>query len=216
MNARDWVIWSDVGNVMAPFFLERYSVNLCRLTGMPQDLIKQRLWGLPSGERLHWGILTGEVKMDEYRRGVEMLLGTALPDHDFWPAFNDIFEPNPNLIQVYEHLRRTRQVKRIILMTDADPCRLKHSMKLCRFEPDDIVASYDIGRRKPDVAMFSKGIMLAASDPDRIVYLDDLQENVLAARELGVQSIHFLYDRLGLKDANEIAFGELRALGFSF
>lgn len=216
MNTRDWVIWSDVGNVMAPFFLERYFGNLSRLTGLAPEFIRQRLLGMPSAERIHWGILVGEVNMEDYRRGVELLLGQELPAHVFWTVFNDIFDVNSRLVDIYGHLRRTRQVKRVILMTDADPFRLRHAMKLCGFVPDDIVASYDVGRRKPDPAMFKKGIELAACDPDRIIYLDDLHENVLAARELGVQSIHFLYEQLGLKSANDIAFGELRALGFSF
>ncbi len=216
MNSRDWVIWSDVGNVLAPFFLERYYRNLGGLTGLAPEEVKRRLYGFPSAERIHREILTGELEMDAYRRGVELLLSHELPAPKFWPAFNDIFDVNHRLVDIYNHLRRTCQVKRIILMTDADPYRLKHSMKLCGFKPDDIVASYEMGCRKPDKAMFAKGLELAASDPDRIVYLDDLRANVLAARELGIQSLLFMYDEVGIQAANTIVSGELRELGFTF
>jgi FMN phosphatase YigB (HAD superfamily) len=64
-----------------------------------------------------------------------------------------------------------------------------------RFLLDRYVAghhpSYLLGARKPSPDYFGRALARAALRPDEILFVDDREENILAARELGIPSVVF-------------------------
>ena len=65
------------------------------------------------------------------------------------------------------------------------------------FEPvlrlfDELVLSFRVGARKPDVRFFEACIRASGRAADQIIYIDDRPDYVAAARALGVQA--FVYD----------------------
>jgi glucose-1-phosphatase len=51
--------------------------------------------------------------------------------------------------------------------------------------------SYELGAKKPETIYFEKAIELFGIKPEQAVFIDDLEENVMAARRIGIQAIHF-------------------------
>lgn len=56
---------------------------------------------------------------------------------------------------------------------------------------DRVVASYQLGVRKPDPAFYTKLLHNAGLNPDQVLFVDDREENVASAQELGIRSHHF-------------------------
>ncbi len=52
-----------------------------------------------------------------------------------------------------------------------------------------VFLSYEIRRCKPDAGAFNIVLESVAASPADILYLDDLEQNIVAARRLGIQSI---------------------------
>jgi FMN phosphatase YigB (HAD superfamily) len=57
---------------------------------------------------------------------------------------------------------------------------------------DKCVLSYEVGSLKPDHKIFEHAIEIAGSPADRLFFTDDREENILAARELGIRAHQFL------------------------
>ena len=56
---------------------------------------------------------------------------------------------------------------------------------------DDIVVSADVGMAKPDARIYALSAQRLGLPPDECVFIDDLPRNVEAAREAGMQAVHF-------------------------
>jgi len=56
-----------------------------------------------------------------------------------------------------------------------------------------VYASYHLGARKPDPAFFERLLAAEAVPPDQVLFVDDRDRNVDAARELGMPAIRFTH-----------------------
>ena len=56
---------------------------------------------------------------------------------------------------------------------------------------DEIVTSYESEMAKPDVSIFKEIIKKLNVKSSECVYIDDLEENILSAKELGMKTILF-------------------------
>ncbi|HCL00562.1 MAG TPA: hypothetical protein DHW42_10725 [Candidatus Marinimicrobia bacterium] len=58
-------------------------------------------------------------------------------------------------------------------------------------ELDNAVLSFQVGARKPEELIYREALKIAAADPDECLFIDDLPENVAAARQMGIHSHRF-------------------------
>jgi FMN phosphatase YigB (HAD superfamily) len=216
------VLFTDVGNVIAPFFLVRFTRSLSRLCGLSEAEVDARLYREMSGrftissqacQGLHRNLLLGSVGPEEYFAEVKRRLECELSPEAFWPAFRRVFDPNPRLVRLWDSLRREGKIERIIIVSDADPCRLAECLDTTGFEPDGIVASYEVGQLKPHAEMFRRALELARVPAEECLFVDDLDANVTAARKHGIESFCYLYPEVDLDSATDILVGEFRSIG---
>jgi epoxide hydrolase-like predicted phosphatase len=55
---------------------------------------------------------------------------------------------------------------------------------------DAIVISGEVGMRKPEPRIFEHALGLVGLPPEQCVFIDDIEANILAAREMGIVGIH--------------------------
>jgi FMN phosphatase YigB (HAD superfamily) len=55
---------------------------------------------------------------------------------------------------------------------------------------DEYVLSYEVGYVKPDPRIYEIAVDKAEVSPNECLFIDDRRENIEAARQLGVQTIH--------------------------
>ncbi|MBV2363634.1 HAD family hydrolase [Streptomonospora nanhaiensis] len=66
---------------------------------------------------------------------------------------------------------------------------LRHSPVLARFE--ELFFSADLGRCKPDPQVYRHILDRLGTPPERTAFVDDREENILAAKELGIVAHHY-------------------------
>ena len=56
---------------------------------------------------------------------------------------------------------------------------------------DGAIYSYDVGHRKPEQKIYHVACERAEIEPERCVFVDDLEDNITGAINAGLNSIHY-------------------------
>ena len=112
--------------------------------------------------------------------------------------------------KVLKTLKKLKKKYRLILLSNTD---VKHVGFIKQKFPeifffDDYVLSYEVGLMKPDPRIYEIALEKAKARVGECLFIDDLEENIEAAAEMGIQTI-LLKPQIDLE-------AELRQLNVSF
>ncbi|MDA0566087.1 HAD family phosphatase [Streptomonospora sp. S1-112] len=131
---------------------------------------------------------------DEYWRRIAARLGAdwdAAHRHALWAVdVGSWLHVRPESTAVLERLA-DRGV-RLALLSNAPfdiSGALRHSPVLARFEA--LFFSADLGRCKPEPEVYRHVLDQLGTAPERTAFVDDREENILAAKELGIVAHHY-------------------------
>lgn len=104
------------------------------------------------------------------------------------------FESTPVNVPMLALARELKSGLRAVgIITDNKSDRMTHLRRLQRlddvFEP--IVVSAEAGCTKQEQALFSLALAHRGTRPDRALFIDNTEDNLVAARALGLHTIHF-------------------------
>ncbi|RKR81545.1 2-haloacid dehalogenase [Mucilaginibacter gracilis] len=131
------------------------------------------------------------------KEGTELLI-SQFPEHsDNILAYYERWEEMlggeiPGTVQILKTLKDSGQYKLYALTnwsTETFPIALSHYHFLSWF--DAIVVSGAEGIRKPDSRFYQLLLDRHQVKPQEALFIDDNYRNILAAREMGIESIHF-------------------------
>jgi glucose-1-phosphatase len=134
---------------------------------------------------------TGEISDAEFFAGLRTSLGIALSDAQFLEGWNAIFAGEmPGIAALL-----ARAAKRVPLyaFSNTNGAHVEHFSQafagvLGHFR--EIFLSSAIGLRKPDAAAYDHVVKAIGVPAQRIVFFDDLAENIEGARARGLTAIH--------------------------
>jgi glucose-1-phosphatase len=186
------VIFFDLGNVILPFNHFQIAEKLSRFSRKKEwqdpSRIFSYLFDFESGAVNRFD--TGHVSAAQFFRYVREDLGLSLSFEDFTPIWTDIFTENEEVTEIVGSLKGRC---RLGLLSNTDP--LHFQFVLLRFPVlsafDKWILSYEVGAKKPDLRIYQKAMEWASVRPEEILFIDDLEKNVEAARSVGMQGIHF-------------------------
>lgn len=163
-------------------------------------------WNLPPGTLVdafyrtpEWhAIETGQGNWDTWQRGVERRLAPWLNGDpktivdqllDAWYA--QPWQYHHDNIQLALNLQQRGH--RIAVLSNApDDLRSRFLANLpVQIDWDAIVVSGEIGIRKPDPRIFHHAAQAVGLPPHHCFFIDDIEENVLAAQAVGMRGFHF-------------------------
>jgi len=186
----------DLGKVLIDFdfaiaikkLQERNSLNYKKIHALFSDSDLARLWdrGLLSEEAFYLRLkndLNLKIKMEE-----------------LIPIWNDIFSEKKESISLALSLKR---LYKVMVMTNTNPWHLAYLRERFSWlsEFDGLVASCEVRLLKPEPEIYSLALAQAKVSPEDAIYVDDLIQNVQAAKSLGIDALQFLsFDHL----ANEL------------
>lgn len=112
----------------------------------------------------------------------------------FYKAFNSIIsKENKELIELLKEISNKEKFK-LILLSNVNESHWTYLLKK-KFEFidyfDETILSHKVQLIKPDPKIFTIAIEKAGCEPNEIVFIDDGFNNLKAAEELGIKSIHF-------------------------
>lgn len=195
-------IFFDFGNVIGHFDHGRALRRLLQHT----DRSAEQLRSLMYANDLEIRFETGRATVEEVFAVGREHGGLTCSHEEFVDAFCDIFSHHEPMAELVAELKRSGY--RLALASNTNPAhyskfRVMFADVLQHF--DAIVVSHEVGARKPHAEFFERADRVAGAQRDRSLFIDDLADNVHAARAHGWQAIQY-------RQMDELR-AELRRLG---
>jgi glucose-1-phosphatase len=152
----------------------------------PSDIAPR--WAVSESYHHHErGTISDEAFFDELRRG----LGIAISDAQFLEGWNSIFAGEMDGISPL--LARAAQHLPLYVYSNTNRAHVAHFTQIHAetLKPfRGLYYSSSIGHRKPDAAGFDHVVSEIGVPASRIVFFDDLAENIDGARARGLKAVH--------------------------
>jgi putative hydrolase of the HAD superfamily len=175
----------DLGNVLVEIDFERVFAAWAASAGLRLQEVRERF----EFDAVHRAFEVGRIDAAEYFEHVRGLLRVPLPDESLAAGWNEVF-----VGEVAAMAALIRSVAgRVPLYVLSNTNTVHHVHWRARYasilQPFDAVfVSCEVGERKPDSAAFNAVLASIGVDPKRVGFFDDLAENVVGARTLGMPS----------------------------
>ncbi len=180
-------LYLDLGRVLIDFDLKHFAANMQSLTGVGSERLRAAFLDEGLARRFESGAMTDE----EFHQEACRRIGCTIGWFDFIAAWNSIILPDTILPEdlVLNLSRRlplwaisnTNSIHFIYI--------LQHFPVLRHFS--GYVVSHEIGVLKPDPRIFQAALARAGVKAQQALFTDDQEENVEAARLLGIDAFRF-------------------------
>jgi putative hydrolase of the HAD superfamily len=182
-----WFIF-DLGNTVIKLGYERVMENICKRSTIDRDALVDLLES-PGAYR---DLERGAVSFEQFYDFLCDKAGYRGSLQDLRETWSDFFVgPLPGIEDLLGRLRRKY---RVAFLSNSNEV---HAEVIPRkfaslFEKDDrIIFSHRFKTAKPDPEMFHRALEVIGALASQAVFVDDLLENVLAARSVGITSYQF-------------------------
>ncbi len=187
------VILFDLGNVILPFNHRQIPPKLLPYApggnlGDSQEIFSY----LFDPQKGTVGLYeSGRISSEEFFRSLKESFCLSLSFKEFIPIWNDIFVENEEVSQIIRSLKGKRKLG---LLSNTNALHFDYVVPKFPIVKtfDKWILSHEVGFKKPAPEIFEKAIQWASVEPQRILFIDDLQKNVDAAHSLGMEAIRFI------------------------
>ena len=174
----------DLGGVLVKVNWDRATGPLAEMSG----LTTEDVWTTAgdAGSRF----MLGDIGPAEFHQKLTARLGVTLDRQTFFGLWSSVISLNDGVGAVVESLAGRY---RLAIGSNTDPIHYARCIEtqdgLRHF--DGTLLSYELRRAKPDLEFFRLGLGRISVDPNECVFIDDKEENVEAARTLGINGVQF-------------------------
>jgi epoxide hydrolase-like predicted phosphatase len=130
----------------------------------------------------------GEITPEDFYDQATTILEAKIDYDNFFSIYNDVFSLNLHILEI---LKRLKGKYRLVLLSNTDVMRFgfikKKFPEIMIF--DAYVLSYEVGVMKPHPRIYDEALKEAGVEARECVFIDDIEENIEAARKLGIRSI---------------------------
>ena len=133
----------------------------------------------------------GKVSDEEFFENLRRLLGITISDEQFLEGWNSIFAGE--MKGIVPLLERASQHLPLYAFSNTNKAHIAAFTKLYAdvLKPfSEIYLSSTIGLRKPDAEAFDHVVGAMGVPASRVVFFDDLAENIVGARARGLKAVH--------------------------
>ena len=180
-------IFFDIGGVLLNIYPERTVEYLSTFTGLSRQAI---LDSFP--EEAHHKYEKGLLSDEEFFYAAKQELSTAngLTSNKFWNAWSMMVGEKTEVADIINELADDYS---IWLLSNTNSYHIINEKRLDLFpEIDGAIYSYEIGARKPEKEIFKKALKISKAEAEHSLFIDDLLENVEAARAMNFKAIQFV------------------------
>ena len=132
----------------------------------------------------------GRISSEDFYREIDARFSLRAGLPEFAELWNGIFTENA---QVSSIMRRVREKRPVFLLSNVNELHWEFAKD--RFaalsEMDGWVLSCRVKAKKPSPGIYAAALGTAGIGPGESIFIDDLEENVAAARENGIEGILF-------------------------
>jgi putative hydrolase of the HAD superfamily len=166
--------------------------DLDQVHGLPRSSVFETLYRTGTWESIERGRGDRQAWLAAAHLALEERAGRTLPPlHEEWRLSQRAIEPNLQLV------RDLRTSYKLAILSNADLSlrgRLEGDIGIHHLF-DDVVCSAEVGMAKPEAGIFLLSAERLGLEPRDCVFVDDLDANVEAARQAGMQGVLFRVDK---------------------
>ncbi len=194
-----WFLF-DLGNTVIKLAYERVLENICKDAAISRDEMVE-LFEKPGSYR---DLERGAITFADFYDFLCDRAGYRAPLHEFREIWSDFFDgPMPGIEEV---LDRVRERYRVAFLSNSNEVHAevipRHYAGLFR-KDDRFIFSHRFKCAKPDPDLFQRALEVIGAQPQQAVFVDDLLENVLSARALGLRAFQFRDSTALLRELGE-------------
>ncbi len=177
----------DMGNVLVKFSHAQMLQQMAVVCDCESELLRE--WLFESGRLLDYE--RGVISDDELHLQIEGLFGKSIDQQKLRWAASDIFSVNEQIIPLLDELRKKEMP--LVLLSNTSRIHFEHIRDQFSILDyfDSFVLSYEVGMIKPEPEIFELAARKAKVSPENCFFTDDILENIIAAREAGLQAEQF-------------------------
>ena len=182
-----WFLF-DLGNTVIRLAYERVLESIRRDASISRDEMVE-LFEKPGSYR---DLERGAISFAEFYEFLCENAGYRASIHDFRTIWEDFFDgPVAGMEEVLDSVRERY---RVAFLSNSNEVHAevipRHYAALFR-KDDRFIFSHRFKCAKPDPDLFQRALEVIGAQPQQTVFIDDLLENVLAARALGLRAFQF-------------------------
>ena len=184
-NLKDKIVLLDLGRVVFEFYPELTfkALKLPSVLGGFDNIYKK-----VSTSKTYLDFELGKLEFSKLQTALLKEINIELSDEEFLAAWNACLpKPLEGIDQVLQKFSKDTQY---YALSNTNKIHLKHmkSFPVMKYFTE-IFASSELGLRKPDPEIFKCVLKrLSISDPSKVLFVDDLIENINAAKSLGIKA----------------------------
>ncbi len=176
----------DLGGVLVNLNFDAFYEALADLLGTTRDQLY-----LNASNQIHTDYMCGKMDSDTYVKKIADLYRRNVSVDEFRQVWNIIIDGQKD--DVVALIDRIPSSYHISLLSNTDPWHFGYSQKhypvFRRFS--EFFLSYEMQLLKPNQAIYEAVVRRLDTLPGTCVFIDDLAENIEAARACGMHGIHF-------------------------
>jgi putative hydrolase of the HAD superfamily len=183
----------DLGGVLIDINFDRTFEAYEQITGKSKEELRQATFLTTAYEDYESGILSD----NEFRAALRKQLDISVDDKTLDEAWNALLlDFNAPAINLLKELKQTYPLYLLSNTNNIHFERCNHKIKEQNLAENltglfnGLFLSYKIGYRKPSERIYQHAIKRLKCLPEEILFIDDLENNIAAARDLGIQTIH--------------------------
>ncbi len=176
----------DFGNVLYRFDRKRFVEHLEKLTGKPGAAIYRAIYESDLPRRFE----VGEMNSREFYEAACRVAEIEVEYDRFIECFCSMFFPVEGMKTLVENLAKRY---RLGLLSNTNEIHFEHFISKREFFPlfQAVTLSYQVGVMKPDRKIYEDVIGKLGLPPGACVFVDDVDDNVRGAEEVGLVGVLF-------------------------
>lgn len=176
----------DFGGVLTSGVFASFSAA-CVAEGLGPDRFLEAIRGHPEGSELFLAVERGELPEPEFERAFAPLLGPEVDPDGLLRRLTAAMEPDRVMLAAVRTLRGAGVTT--VLLSNSFGMHAYDAYDLPGLF-DHVVLSGRVGIRKPSGAIYRIALERAGVGAERAVFVDDLEQNVVAAARAGIHGVH--------------------------
>lgn len=182
-------IFFDIGGVLIDIHPERTYQYLSDSADVEVSMVKESFpWD--AHDQYERGIMNNEDWFITYKESLPQ--PCCLKRSEFWNAWKLLLGEEKNTVNILEALNKQYS---IWLLSNTNPKHIQDEIEKRYLFPSLVngaVYSFDVGVRKPEKEIYEIAMQRANANPQECLFIDDLLENIQAAKQIGIEGIHFI------------------------
>jgi len=181
------VIIFDLGKVIVNFDHMRICTKLSKHSAFEPDHIYDIIFKSGLESSFDKGMISPENFYSRVKKETQL----EIDKDSFKEIWTKIFTINPGIEVLISSLKNRYK---LFCLSNTNSWHFNYCLPTFSILKlfDGFTLSYEVGRTKPDKAIFEKAIQQADELPASCIYIDDIMEYVEAASIIGINGIHFI------------------------